>query len=243
MDIARVAHRVAEAALEVAYPTRCVGCGRPGELICADCRAALPWIDQREACPCCSAPFGTLTCTGCKYDWETRACVAAWAASRTVTHVVTAFKDERELRLAPVIAAAMATALDEASACPATDGTPRFDASAIDAVVYVPASPGSYRRRGFDHMRLVATALAGELELPLADVLVRADARDQRELGRSGRLENIAGSLQVCQNVAGMDFLLVDDVITTGASLRACTRALLARGAHSVTAAALVRGW
>jgi ComF family protein len=159
------------------------------------------------------------------------------------THVVTAFKDERELRLAPVIAAAMATALDEASGCPAADGSPRFDARAIDAVVYVPASPSSYRRRGFDHMRLVATALARELELPLADLLERADARDQRELGRAGRLNNLSGSLQVCQNVAGMDFLLVDDVITTGASLRACARALLARGAHSVTASALVRGW
>ena len=243
MDIAHAAHRVGEALLEVAYPTRCVGCERPGQLICDDCRAQLPWIDQRDACPHCAAPYGTLTCTGCKHDWETRACIAAWSSGGIATRMVTTFKDEHELRLAPVMAAAIATALDEAQGCPAPDGTPRFDPAATDAIAYVPASPAAYERRGFDHMQLVATALAHELDLPLADVLVRADAHDQRELGRVGRLENLSGAVRVSQNVAGMDFLLVDDVITTGSSLRACARALRARGARSVTAAALVRVW
>ena len=237
------ASRIVDALAELAYPTRCVACDEPGELICSSCRARLPWIVQRDACPDCGTPHGTLTCTECAHDWETRACVCALSSSRETTRLVTCLKDEHELRLAPVIAAAIATALDEAHAWPARDGSPRFDEQAIDAICFVPATAEAYRRRGFDHMQLVATALSHELELPLSDVLVRASSRDQRELGRHERLANLSGSASVIDDVRGMDLLLVDDVVTTGASMRACASALLARGASSVTAAALVRVW
>lgn len=157
--------------------------------------------------------------------------------------MVSCLKDAHELRLAPVIAAAMATALDEASAWPARDGHARFDARAVDAVCFVPATSAAFARRGFDHMELVSRALCREEGLALADVLVRPYSRDQRSLGREERAANLAGTISVCDDVSGLDLLLLDDVITTGASVREATRALLARGAASVTACALARVW
>ena len=81
------------------------------------------------------------------------------------------------------------------------------------------------------------------LGLPLADVLARPQARDQRRLGREERLANATSSTRVVGDVTGCSLLLVDDVVTTGASLRACARDLLAHGAESVTACALARTW
>lgn len=237
------AGRVVEALEELLWPTRCVGCEQPGELLCDECRASLPWVEQRLACPACGAPFGFLTCTECAGDWETRAAVAALGFSGAPARMVTCLKDAHELRLAPVVAAAMLGALEEASAWPAADGAPRFDAGSTDAVCFVPATARAFARRGFDHMDLVSRELCAMAGLPLADVLVRAPSLDQRSLGREGRAANLAGTVRAIDDVRGARLLLVDDVATTGSSLREAARALLARGAESVTACVLARVW
>ena len=109
---------------------------------------------------------------------------------------------EREAK-AVVIAAAMATALDEASAWPARDGCARFDPHAIDAVCFVPATSAAFARRGFDHMELVSRALCREEGLELADVLVRPHSLDQRSLGREERAANLAGTISVRDRFEG----------------------------------------
>ena len=239
----RLAAGAADAFLELMWPTRCVLCDQPGDLLCDDCRATLPWIEQRLACPVCGAPFGQLICTECEKDWEMRACVAAMGFHGAPARMVSCLKDAHELRLAPVIAQALLTALEEAAAWPAADGRPRVDLAALDAVCFVPATAEAYRRRGFDHMELVSQNLAPALGLPLYDVLVRAASKDQRELGRAQREENLAGTMRTVQDVSGLDLLLVDDVVTTGSSVREAARTLLAAGAASVTACALARVW
>jgi ComF family protein len=233
----------AEATKELLWPTRCVVCEEPGELLCPSCREHMPWIEQRLACPVCGSPFGALTCTQCARDWECRTCVAALSFAGMGARLVTTFKDGHELRLAPVIAAAMATALEEARAWPALDGLPRYDETQLDALCFVPATHEAYRRRGYDHMELVARELSCLLGLPLYDMLARSAEHDQRELGRTERMANLADSIDVLDDVVGMRLLLIDDVITTGASVRACARALLDRGADHVSACALARVW
>lgn len=232
---------MADGMAELLWPTRCVGCNLPGDLICPSCRASLPWIAQHHACPTCGAAHGDLTCTACKGGWETRACVCALEFQGTASQMVVCLKDQHELRLAPVMAVAMATALDEAASWPAADGLPRYDRAHLDALCFVPATPAAFRRRGFDHMELICRPLAATLGLPLADVLARTTAHDQRRLSKEERAANLAGTVEVIEDVAGLNLLLADDVVTTGASIRACARALLARGAASVTACALAR--
>lgn len=228
---------------EVLWPTRCVACDQPGELLCEECRAALPWIEQRLACPSCGAPYGFLTCTECDGTWVPRATVSALGFHGAPARMVTCLKDAHELRLAPVIAAAMAVALEEASAWPGRDGAPRFSHADVDALCFVPATAEAYARRGYDHMELVSRELSRELRLPLADVLRRGRARDQRELGRDERAKNLSGTMCALDDLTGARLLLVDDVATTGASLAEGARALAARGAASVTACTLARVW
>lgn len=215
---------VMDEALELVAPTRCVGCDEPGALLCDECLAALPWVRQELACPNCGAPHGGLTCTECSEPWETRACVCALGFLGPVRRLVPAMKDYHELRLAPVMAAAMLCALEEASVWPAADGRPRYDAGEVDAVCFVPATAAAFARRGFDHMELVARELCRLTGLPLADVLVRRRARDQRELGQAERAANLAGTVEVADDVSGMRLLLLDDVVTTGSTIREASR-------------------
>lgn len=241
--IARLARVAGEAASELLWPTRCVSCDMPGELLCEDCRASLPWITQRWACPVCGAPFGWLTCTACECDWEPRTCICAMGFEQTSSQMIACLKDRNELRLAAINAAAMATALDEASSWPARDGAARFDATEVDALCFVPATSEAYVRRGFDHMELVSRELSNLIDVPLFDVLERSSRQDQRELDRDGRAKNLRGTIRVIEDVSRLSLLLVDDVVTTGASMREATRALLARGAAQVTCCSLARVW
>ena len=111
MRISELARQTADALAETLWPTRCVGCDQPGELLCEECRAGLPWIEQHLACPSCGAPYGFLTCTECDGSWLPRATVAALGFHGAPARMVTCLKDAHELRLAPVIAAAMSSIL------------------------------------------------------------------------------------------------------------------------------------
>lgn len=251
--------RAREALEELLWPTRCVGCNLPGELLCERCRASLPWIEQRSACPVCGAPHGWLTCTECDRSrdhdgeaptldeetpltsWPVRSTICALPFSGVGAALVSTLKDGHELRLAPIVAAIMATSLDEARSWDAPDGRPRFDDLHTDAICFVPATAEAYARRGFDHMELVSQALGAFLQLPVLDVLARHKAKDQRALGRQERASNLEGTIEVLADVHGLNVLLADDVITTGSSIRACAEALLAHGAASVTACSLAR--
>lgn len=250
-----VARRLADGAAEALWPTRCLGCDRPGTLLCPDCAAALPAIDQACACPCCGAPFGSLVCTECtdclEHDDEgdcdggsrplellDGACcygVHAWPLDR----IVRGYKDAGERRAAALLAQMIVTALRARGWGDGRDGL----WSDFDAVSFVPCTPQAFARRGFDHMEQVARISARELGLPLKDALARYALHDQRGLGRRGRAGNARASLVPVLPVEGARILLLDDVLTTGATLAAAAGALKAAGATSVVAATAARAW
>jgi len=107
------------------------------------------------------------------------------------------------------------------------------------ALVPVPAAPSRRRRRGFDPADLIARALAEETGLTLAPCLRRADG--PRQVGRS-RAERLARPPEVrLVGPAPASAILVDDVMTTGATLRACAAALRAGGIERVAAVTFAR--
>lgn len=226
---------------ELLWPTRCVGCDELNTLLCDTCRLDLSWIFQHYACPVCGAPFGWLVCTECQKDWESSTCVSAFVYQGPAARLITVYKDQFELRLAPVLAAALVCALEEAETSAVRQNS--LNLQEIDAVTFIPATAEAFKRRGFDHMELVAREVARLLDLPCIDVLVHKEAKDQRSLNRTQRVENMKGTFEVAHDVYDMHILLIDDVITTGASIREATRELYVRGAALVLAASVARTW
>ena len=98
----------------------------------------------------------------------------------------------------------------------------------VDAVTYVPCSKKNLKRRGYDHMRYVAEEFCALTGLTLSDALRRVkETADQTQVDADKRYENVRGGF-VCasESLQGTRVLLIDDLVTTGATLSACIAAL-----------------
>lgn len=113
----------------------------------------------------------------------------------------------------------------------------------VDALVPVPLHPRREAVRGYNQARLLANAVAERANIPVHDALVRElDTRQQVSLSAELRRTNMAGAFRTQANVEGRNLVLIDDVITTGATLLECARALRAAGAARVGAVTLAHG-
>lgn len=111
----------------------------------------------------------------------------------------------------------------------------RRSGSEASVVVWPPCSRSDRRVRGFDHAEVLARGVARELGLPARPLLRRVGVvSDQASLPGAERRRNVTGAFEAIPSPASV--LLVDDVVTTGATLRACGGALRRAGASRVEA-------
>jgi ComF family protein len=230
-----------EALADLLFPPFCpvcgdrLGAGRRAPL-CARCWAALPRI-AAPLCESCGAPFGTLgtrgpgtpprRCAGCRRRaprWSyARAAGRFEGPLREALH---AFKFDGRRALARPLGDLLA----ETGA-----GLPL--GAAVDVIVPVPLHPARRRARGFNQSQLLARRLGRAWALPVAEALARvAPTRPQVELSAAERRGNVRGAFRVRRPaaVAGRHVLLVDDVLTTGATAEECAARLREAGATRV---------
>jgi ComF family protein len=219
-------------ALDLALPARCPGCGTEGPPICGAC---LPSLDARLELPA-GIPIGLPS------DVPPPLLQLEWCAPFTglIRHALHELKYAGEKRLAIPLGAAIARRWRRAGA-------------GGDLLVPVPVHAERARSRGYDQAELIARAAARELGLPCAPILERARATiAQFDLDRSARATNVRGAFRLrprpagakernSRPLAGRWVILIDDVVTTGATLAACAEPLLAAGAIGVSAATVAR--
>jgi len=232
--------------LDLVFPAVCPICARRSDdpahrPFCSPCWRALP-IGVGPGCPVCGEPYpglgGALPCDGCRRAPPSYAFARAIAPYRDgMREAIHALKYGRR----PVLAAPLGRLL--ATAGPETLPVALRDWA--DALVPVPLHPARQVERGFNQAELLAAPCAERWRLPL---LTRALVRvrptpPQTDLDADARRANVRDAFRAVRpgEVEGRRVLLVDDVLTTGATVGAAARALRAAGVLEVGVLTLAR--
>ena len=206
--------------LALLYPPKCPFCGRilerGEEGMCALCEGALPWTDGPggpvEGCDACLSPLW--------YRDGVREAVHRYKFNGGATH-------------AALFGELMAQCLAD-----------RWDGT-VDLITWAPLHPKRKKRRGYDQAELLARRVGGLTGLPVENTLekLRSTAVQSRTEGDAARRANVRGAYRALPglDLAGQRVVLVDDVVTSGATLAECAAALRAAGAASVTGLTFAR--
>lgn len=214
-------------------PTECVSCGLADVALCEACSGGLRLLCAHPARADASAPALT------DVDGSTLLpVVAAGPYREALAAALLAFKNHGRTDVAPHLAGILAAALARAPAL--------LNLEAVGAVflVPVPGSAGSFRRRGYQPVELLLGILLRRKVLGHGRVIRNGlrprfrrpwRRRAQKKLGRSARRANVRNSLVVprrsARRLVGQSVIIVDDVLTTGATLSESARALTEIGA------------
>ena len=225
------------ALLHLLFPSCCASCGAArrgvgGGGLCRACWKALPLLDRTSACERCALPSAGPLCRAC-------ASVAppVWGAASVATYegvarrLVHALKFRGHDTLVAPSGALMAAAARERG----------FD-DRLDAVVPIPSTVRRNRERGYDPGALLAEEVARRLGRPLRALLSRVrEAPPQSRVPAAERPRNVRGAFASSPRARGLRLLLVDDVMTTGATAFEAARTLRAAEASSVALLVLAR--
>lgn len=234
--VARPAYRMyqlAWAGLDLLFPPRCGGCGQLGARWCESCLRAVQPVPKDNICIYCGQIMNTKgVCRSCRHSRPPYVALRSWAIyGGVVQKVIHQLKYEGNMALGEQFAKYLISLLISLQWKP-------------DLVVPVPLGLARRAERGYNQSALLALPLALYCNLvyrPQALSRVR-ETRTQVGLDASQRRENVAQAFHANPRwVRGKVVLVVDDVITTGATMAACANALHLAGASKVFGLSMAR--
>lgn len=234
--------RWAGALADLFFPPHCAGCGRAvasGVDVCATCEESVVRVVEPR-CAICSHPFDAMldvaicpNCRGREFHFE---CAVSVMRSRgVVRELIHRFKYSKDQTLRRPLGNWLAEALDD----------PRMARVKPDVLAPVPLHRAREREREYNQAELLAEWVSRRSGIAWTRVLDRVrHTPTQTKFDRRQRMRNLRGAFKLRKNadVTDKHILLVDDVLTTGATLNECARVLLAGGADRVHAITLARG-
>jgi ComF family protein len=201
-------------------PHDCLGCGYEGSLVCASCAEEhLKPIPER-CYRCRKISAFARTCSACRKTSRLQAVKVAVVYEGLAKELVWQLKFKGAQAAVAEMVKCMAPLGEDA------------------CIVPVPTATGRVRRRGYDQAKLLARGLARSNRALYVDCLMRSGQAHQVGASRQERLHQLASALRVrnSSSVRGKRIILVDDVVTTGATLEAAAVALKTAGADCIEA-------
>lgn len=220
-------------ALDWIYPPICAGCGEPGYRLCEDCQAKINFISGNR-CEICggrvnrSAPVCTICQTNLPPYQAMRNLANYGGIIRECIH---ALKYQNNQNLSELFSGWLEEIV-------------RGEGWEVDLVIPVPLSANRMKERGYNQSARIARPLARRLSVHYNSFGLERirDTRSQVGLSAEDRHHNVAGAFKgISEIVAGKSVLLIDDVMTTGSTLEACTLALFEASARTVYCLTIAR--
>lgn len=205
-------------------PHNCLGCSREGDgLICESCRSALPYVPSR-CYRCRAVTRDYAVCISCQSHTPLRRVLVSMHYDGLPKELLHHAKYERARSGISEMAEIMAS-------------LPQLLPPNV-LLVPVPTATSRVRQRGYDQAMVLARELSASSGVARGDLLARIGQAHQVGAGRKERLEHLRGAFRVLKpkEVAGKHIVLVDDVLTTGATLETAARVLKKSGARKVDA-------
>lgn len=208
--------------LSLLAPHECLGCGVQGALICSNCALKLPRITER-CYRCRRLNPNNLTCSKCRKQSRLTQVKVATVYSNSAKEIVWKLKFSGAQAAAKSMASIMLQ---------------QIESSQNTIIVPVPTATSRVRQRGYDQAVLLAKEVAKQAGLKYVSCLSRTTQAHQVGAGRSQRIKQLANAFRVTKSdqIAGAHILLIDDVITTGATLESAALILKKAGAKRVDA-------
>lgn len=220
--------------LDLVIPPRCGGCKCWGTRWCESCQDQVQIIGE-GSCPRCGDPnwdgIGTMCgrCCGSRLYYER---LSSWGFFKgPIREAVHELKYRHNVGLGEKLAQNLVNLF----------GSLSWD---VDFIVPVPLGSKRFQERGYNQVMLLARPFAWDLDIPLKrQALTRVrETRSQVGLSKKQRIVNVQNAFTAKKQVVkGKRILLVDDVVTTGATINACAKAIKEAGAEKVFAATLAR--
>ena len=229
--------------LDLFFPKRCVNCKKVGDYICPDCFSRLSF-DTEDICPECSRPaISGITHPKCKKKYSLEGTFTAVVFNKTAKKLLYQFKYRPYLTdLKVTLTDLMHESLiqnEEFERVYAGQGNKLL-------IVPVPLYKAKQRMRGYNQAEILGREMAGKLGLPMTNALLRTrDTRSQVGLDKTERRENLREAFGLKDGlnaeVRDKSVFLIDDVLTTGATLSEAGKALRRAGSEKVWGIALAK--
>lgn len=219
--------------LDFLFPKRCVSCGNLGSYICRDCYSKIEFID-RPVCPVCERQaIGGRTHPGCKKSGGLDGLVVASRYRGPIREAIKQLKYRFSYDLADLLIDLL------------TGQIWRFDLPGSYILVPVPLHLKRKNWRGFNQAELLAGKMAKKFKVEYLEILVRSrETKPQVGLMKEERIDNVRSAFAVVNKnlILGKNIILVDDVFTSGSTMREACKVLKKAGAGEVWAMAVALG-
>jgi ComF family protein len=230
------------AAIDLLLPPACLLCGQllptslDAQSFCVDCLATMPPLSPAH-CYCCAQPFPSATsnhlCGTCLKRPPSFSIVhAAGMYQGSIKDAIHQLKYRNQLTLAKPLGQLLGKIV-----------AAKDNAFVPDCIIPVPLHPDRLRGRGYNQALEVARPIARQLGSPIDTTLLQRSRNTQQQQGLSAieRKRNLRDAFSLVSKISTLKVLLIDDVMTTGETVRECSRTLLAGGVAEVQVAVVGR--
>jgi ComF family protein len=234
--------RALSAGVDLFLPPACLLCGQllpPGfdpREFCAGCQATMPPLG-RSHCSCCSQPFPASSsqhlCAICLQRPPAFSIVhAAFSYEERVKDAIHQLKYRNQVNLAQPLGKLLGKTLEVAEV-----------SFKPDCIIPVPLHPGRLKKRGYNQALEISRPLARKMQVPIDTTLLQRTLKTppQQGLTAAERRSNLRNAFIVTTTTSARNILLVDDVMTTGETVRECSRVLMKNNIAEVQVAVIGR--
>ena len=211
--------------LSVVAPHLCCGCGKIGTLLCPNCKYDIS-THRLTGCIVCKRPNLVGICMDHNITYK-----RAWVVGErrdTLRRLIGGFKFQNMKAAATVLAELL------------NDRLPSLPREIV--IVPIPTAPAHIRERGYDHILLIAKYLADSRRLPVETIIGRNNTATQHHANRKDRLTQAQTAFRLNHPPdPNKIYLLIDDVVTTGATIQQAALLLKNAGATDIWVAAIAR--